>query len=108
MEVNQKTRSQGMAGQNQLPQEIDDPQRTKANSERVEEATQAILRAVESASSQFWEANVRATSQKSRFIRTLTFIASTWVVFFAIISAFTLLVGWALYEVRPLHTLESI
>lgn len=108
MEVDQETRSQGPAGRNKLPQEIDDPQRARANSERVEEATQAILRVVESASNQFWEANVQATNPKSRLIRTLTFVASTWVVFFAVITMFTLLMGWLLYGTSPLHSLERI
>lgn len=103
MEAKQETRS---SSQDELPQEIHDPLRP--DPERVEEATQTIRQVVESASSQFWEANVRATSPKSRLIRTITFVASTWVVFFAIISAFTLLVGWYVYDVRPFHSLERI
>ena len=103
MEVKQETR---LASQDELPQEIDDPLRT--DPERVEEAAQAIRQIVKSASSQFWEANVQATKPKSRLVRTITFFASTWVVFFAIISAFTVLVGWYEYEVRPLHSVERI
>ena len=97
-----------MASQGERPQEIEDPQRARIDSERVEEATQAILRVVESASSQFWEANVQATKPKSRLIGTLTFIASTWVVFFAVITVFTLLMGWLLYGTSPLHSMEQI
>jgi tetratricopeptide (TPR) repeat protein len=103
VEVNQETRS---ASQDKLPQEIDDPLQT--NPERVEQATHAILRVVETASSQFWEANVQATKPKSRLIGTLTFVASTWVVFFAVITLFTLLMGWILYGTSPLHSLERI
>jgi tetratricopeptide (TPR) repeat protein len=108
VEVDQETRSQGAADQNGLPQEIDDPQRDRTNSERVEDATQAILRVVESASGQFWEANVQATKPKSRLIGTLTFVASTWVIFFAVITLFTLFMGWLLYGTSPLHSLERI
>jgi tetratricopeptide (TPR) repeat protein len=103
VEVNQETRS---ASKDKLPQEIDDPLQT--NPERVEQATHAILRVVETASSQFWEANVQATKPKSRLIGTLTFVASTWVVFFAVITLFTLLMGWILYGTSPLHSLERI
>jgi tetratricopeptide (TPR) repeat protein len=103
VDVNQETRS---ASQDELPQEIYDPLRTDPG--RVEETTQKIREVVESASSQFWEANVRATSPKSRLIRTLTFVASTWVVFFAVITLFTLLMGWILYGTSPLHSLERI
>jgi tetratricopeptide (TPR) repeat protein len=108
VEVNQEARPQNMASRSELPQEIDDPQRARVNSERVGEATQAILRVVESASSQFWEANVEATRPKSRLVGTLTFVASTWMVFLAIITLFTLLMGWALYGTSPLHSLERI
>jgi len=94
------------ASRDDLPQEIYDPVRT--NPERVEETTQAIRQVVESASNQFWEANVRATKPKSRLIGTLTFVASTWVVFFAVITLFTLLMGWILYGTSPLHSLERI
>jgi tetratricopeptide (TPR) repeat protein len=103
VEVNQETRSMT---QDELLQEIDDPMR--ANPERVEEAAEAIRRVVESASSQFWEANVQATKPKSRLIGTLTFVASTWVVFFAVITFFTLLMGWILYGTSPLHSMERI
>jgi tetratricopeptide (TPR) repeat protein len=108
VEVNQEARPQEMASRHELPQELDDPERAEANTERVEEATQAILRVVETASSQFWEANVQATKPKSRLIGTLTFVASTWVVFFAIVTLFTLFMGWALYGTSPLHSLERI
>jgi tetratricopeptide (TPR) repeat protein len=108
VEMDQQTKHQGMADPDELPREIDDPERAGANSERVEEATQTILRAVETASSQFWEANVKATSPKNRLVGTLTFVASTWVVFFAVVTLFTLLMGWALYGTSPLHSLERI
>lgn len=108
MEVNQEVRSQGMANRKDYQQAIDDPNGVEGRSQRVEEATQAIMRVVESASSQFWEANVRAKRPKSRLIGTLTFVASTWVVFFAIVTLFTLLMGWALYGTSPLHSLERI
>jgi tetratricopeptide (TPR) repeat protein len=108
VEVNQEARPQKMASRTELPQEIDNPQRARANSERVEEATQAILRVVESASSQFWEANVQATQPKNRLIRTITFVASTWVVFFAVGSLLTLFIGWARYEIQPDHSLQQI
>jgi len=97
VEVNQGTESQEMVSRNGTRQEIDGPQRSIADPERVEEATQAILRVVESASGQFWAANVEATKPKNRLIGTLIFVASTWVVFFAIVTLFTLLMGWALY-----------
>jgi tetratricopeptide (TPR) repeat protein len=103
VEVKQETRS---ASQDELPQGIEGSLR--ADPERVEEAAQAIRQVVESASSQFWEANVRATKPKSRLIGTLTFFASTWVVFFAVITLFTLMMGWILYGTSPLHSLERI
>jgi tetratricopeptide (TPR) repeat protein len=94
------------ASRDELPQEIYDPPRT--DPQRIEETTRAILQVVGSASNQFWEANVQARRPKSRLIGTLTFVASTWVVFFAIITAFTLLMGWFLYGTSPLHSLEQI
>ena len=105
MELDPTAGPREMVDRNDLPQEIDDSVRTEATSKRLEEA---ILRVADSASSQFWEANVQATSPKSRLIRTLTFVASTWVVFFAIGSMATLMVGWVVFEVSPFHTLERI
>ena len=74
---------------------------------RVEEMTQAILRAVEAASPSFWGASVHGRP-KNRLADAATFIASTWVVFFAVITVGTLLIGWVLFDVSPLHSLQRI
>lgn len=108
MEVQQNSGTQRAPERDELLPEADDPRQTGLNPERVEEATQAILNVVGSASNQFWEANVQATSPKSRLIRTLTFVASTWVVFFAIITVFTLFMGYLLYGTSPLHSLKRV
>jgi Flp pilus assembly protein TadD len=38
----------------------------------------------------------------------VTFVASTWVVFFAIITMLTLVIGYVLYGISPLHSLQRI
>jgi tetratricopeptide (TPR) repeat protein len=76
--------------------------------ERVEDAARAIARAIEDASDDFWNAQVEATKPKNRLVSSMLFVASTWVIFFAIFSGLTLLVGVALYNVGPFHALERI
>src|SRR5215204_534819 len=76
--------------------------------ERVEDAARAIAHAIEDASDDFWKAQVEATKPKNRLIGSMLFVASTWVVFFAIFSGLTLLVGVARYDVGPFHALERI
>jgi tetratricopeptide (TPR) repeat protein len=76
--------------------------------ERVEDAARAIAHAIEDASEDFWNAQVEATKPKNRLVGSMLFLASTWVIFFAIFSGLTLLVGVVLYDVGPFHTLERI
>jgi tetratricopeptide (TPR) repeat protein len=108
--MSEEQKSRETASQNEVSQEGTEPKRTDV--ERVEEAAQAIVRAIETGSDRFWEAQVeaqqKATKPKNRLVGTMLFVASTWVVFFAIFSAFTLFVGWLTYDVRPFHTLERI
>jgi tetratricopeptide (TPR) repeat protein len=108
--MSEEQKSRETASQNEVSQEGTDPKRTDI--ERVEEAAQAIVRAIETGSDRFWEAQVeaqqKATKPKNRLVGTMLFVASTWVVFFAIFSAFTLFVGWKAYDVRPFHALERI
>jgi len=108
--MSQEQESRETASQNQVSQEGTELKRTHV--ERIEEAAQTIVRAIESGSDRFWEAQVeaqaKATKPENRLVTSLTFLASTWVVFFAIGSALTLFAGWVLYEVKPLHTLERI
>jgi tetratricopeptide (TPR) repeat protein len=108
--MSEEQKSRETAGQNEVSQEGTEPKRTDV--ERVEEAAQAIVRAIETGSDRFWEAQVeaqaRATKPKNPLVGTMLFVASTWVVFFALVSLFTLLVGWALYGISPLHSLEQI
>ena len=76
--------------------------------ERVEDAARAIAHAIEDASEDFWNAQVEATKPKNRLVGSMLFLASTWVIFFAIFSGLTLLMGVVLYDVGPFHTLERI
>jgi tetratricopeptide (TPR) repeat protein len=77
------------------------------DSRRVEETTQAILRAVEEASSSFWGASVHGRP-KNRLADAATFVASTWVVFFAVLTGASLIIGWLLYDVSPLNSVQRI
>jgi tetratricopeptide (TPR) repeat protein len=108
--MSEEQRSRETASQNQVSQEGTEPKRTDV--ERVEEAAQAIVRAIETGSDRFWEAQVeaqaKATKPKNPVVGTMLFVASTWVVFFAIFSGITLLVGRVAYEVGPFHALERI
>jgi tetratricopeptide (TPR) repeat protein len=90
----------------ELSQEGTEPNQNDV--ERVEEAARAIARAIETASDDFWAAQVEATKPKNRLIGSIMFVASTWVVFFALLSGLTLLVGIARYDVGPFHTLERV
>jgi tetratricopeptide (TPR) repeat protein len=106
----EEQKSRETASQNEVSQEGTEPKRTDV--ERVEEAAQTLVRAIETGSDRFWEAQVeaqaKATKPKNPLVGSMMFVASTWVVFFAIFSAFTLVVGWKAYDVRPFHTLERI
>lgn len=108
--MSEEQKSRETVSQNEVSQEGTEPKRTDV--ERVEEAAQAIVRAIETGSDRFWEAQVeaqqKAAKPKNPVVGTMLFVASTWVVFFAIFSAFTLVVGWKAYDVRPFHTLERI
>jgi|SRR5215211_986604 len=104
--MSQEGESQEAARQNELSREDTEPERSDV--ERVEEAVQAIVRAIETGSDRFWEAQVEATRPKNRLVGSMMFVASTWVVFFAIFSMVTLLIGWKAYGVSPLHSLERI
>jgi tetratricopeptide (TPR) repeat protein len=108
--MSEEQKSRETARQNEVSQEGTEPKRTDV--ERVEEAAQAIVRAIETGSDRFWEAQVeaqqKATKPKNRLVGTMLFVASTWVVFFAIVTLCTLLVGWIVFETSPLHSLERI
>jgi tetratricopeptide (TPR) repeat protein len=108
--MSEEQKSRETARQNEVSQEGTEPKRTDV--ERVEEAAQAIVRAIETGSDRFWEAQVeaqaKATKPKNPVVGTMLFVASTWVVFFAIFSGITLLWGRVAYDVGPFHTLERI
>jgi tetratricopeptide (TPR) repeat protein len=108
--MSEEQKSRETASQNEVSQEGTEPKRTDV--ERVEEAAQTLVRAIETGSDRFWEAQVeaqaKATKPKNPLVGSMMFVASTWVVFFAIFSAMTVLAGWALYRVEPFHALERI
>jgi hypothetical protein len=104
--MSEEQKSRETASQNEVSQEGTEPKRTDV--ERVEEAAQAIVRAIETGSDRFWEAQAKATKPKNPVVGTMLFVASTWVVFLAIFSGITLLVGVVAYEVGPFHALERI
>jgi tetratricopeptide (TPR) repeat protein len=108
--MSEEQKSRETASQNEVSQEGTETKRTDV--ERVEEAAQAIVRAIETGSDRFWAAQVeaqqKATKPKNPVVGSMLFVASTWVVFLAIFSGLTLLVGVVAYEVGPFHALERI
>ena len=104
--MSQEQESPQTGRQNELSQEGSEPKQTDV--ERVEGAAQSIVEAIEAGSDRFWEAQVEATKPKNPLTATMMFVASTWVVFFALITATTLLLGWVVYGVEPWHSIERI
>ena len=87
-----------------LPQDNNDTEKAledkdasnRVDSKQVEALTRAILLAIESGSSSFWSSSVHGLP-RNRLARAATFVASTWVVFFALFSAGSVLLAWRVF-----------